>query len=257
MLKISIAVFNVLLLAGCASTSYYSFQNAPSQTQTIYEKGAGKSTTTEDLKSAVAVGFKNVARRGDVHPYFQVCAFNKTNTPALLDRNKITITVSDKTFRAWSYSETVSLVQMGFNKQRQSAAFTHAMAMFANLAASQTYSTTTSYGTVNAYDSNGNYATANISGQSYTSGIDTTALAIRNSETQRVSENAKARMSAEEQVAISQIEDYLGVVSVAPNSMECGKICITNEIYQYNQFTINIEFNGNTYSYLFKNSKTP
>lgn len=257
MLKKSISVIIMLLLVGCTSTAYYSFQNVPSKTQMVYEKGAGKSTTTEDIKSAVSVGFKNVARRSDVHPYFQVCAFNKLSTPAMLDRNKITVNVSDNVFRAFSYSETLSLIQNGFNAQRNSTAFAEAMAMFANIAASQTYSTTTNYATVNAYDLNGNYATANIGSQSYNSGIDTTALAIQNIETQRVSENARSRMSAEEQVAISQIEDYLGSVTVEPNSMECGKICVTNKIYQYNQFTIIIEFNENSYSYLFTNSKIP
>jgi len=257
MFKLIIVIINILLFIGCTSMSHYFFYNVPSQTQTVYEKGAGKSTTTEDMKSAVSVGFKNVPHRGDVHPYFHVCAFNKTSSPAVLDRNRIAVKVSDKTFRAWSYGETLSIIKKGFSAQRQSVAFAETVAIFANVAASQTYSQTTNHGTVNAYDSHGNYATATIRSQSYSSGMDSTALAIRNAENQRISERARAKMSAEEQQAIAQIDDYLGIVTVAPNSMECGKICITNEVYQYNQFTIVINFNGNTYTYLFNNSKVP
>lgn len=248
---ICIAVF----LTGCASSSYYYFQNVPTENQTQFEKGAGRSTTTEDDVSAVSVGFKNVSRKGNVHPYFQVCAFNKSTIPATLDRNQIVVITSDKTYRTWSYSETLSIIQSGFRSKRQSIAFAEALAMFANIAASQSYSSTSTYGTINTYASNGSSATAYVQGNSYTTGIDSTALAIRNAETQKVSAAAKARMSRDEQVAIEQIEDYLGVVKVSPGKMQCGKISLPNELYSYDRFTIHIKFNGHDYSYQFTNRK--
>lgn len=257
MLKESILLSIMASLIGCASPQYYSFQNIPTRMQTLYEKGSGKSTTTEDAYSAVSVGFKNIGLRGDVYSYFQICVFNKTNSPTILDRNNITIEIADKIFRPWTYNETLSLIQRGFNAHRQSVACSQALAIFANVAASQTYSSTTQYGTVNAYGSNGGSAAAYLSGQSYTTGIDSTALAVRNAETQRISASLISQMSAEEQEAITQIQDYLGIVSVQPNSMVCGKICISNEVYQYGQFTILIKFNGRNYSYLFSNIRLP